>query len=172
VLIWAGSSGVGTIAIQIAKHIGCKIFTTASNEEKAAQLRELGADLVINHKIEDVAQVVRSAGGANMVIELVGTTLQTSIDACVTSGRVVLIGNLGGQLATVDTQSWRLKLVNVLGAGVRHTSVENERRILELIAEKTIHPIIALTLPVEQAAEAHRILAKNEIMGKIVLTHS
>ncbi len=172
VLIWAGSSGVGTIAIQLAKHAGCKVFTTASSEEKAVKLRDIGADVVINHKTEDVAQVVRSAGGVNEVIELVGTTLQTSIDACANGGRVVLIGNLGGQNATVDTQSWRLKLVNVLGAGVRHTSVENERRILELVAEQVIHPIIGLILPAEQAAEAHRILARNEIMGKIVLIHS
>ncbi|HEV2582117.1 MAG TPA: zinc-binding dehydrogenase [Ktedonobacteraceae bacterium] len=171
VLIWAGSSGVGTIAIQMAKHAGCKVFTTASSVEKAAKLRELGADVVVNHKTEDVAQVVRSAGGVNLVIELVGTTLQTSIDACANGGRVVLIGNLGGQNATVDTQSWRLKLVNVLGAGIRHTSVENERRILELVAEKAIRPVIGLTLLVEQAAEAHHILAKNEIMGKIVLMH-
>jgi NADPH:quinone reductase-like Zn-dependent oxidoreductase len=172
VLIWAGSSGVGSIAIQLAKHAGCTVFTTASNEEKAAELRKLGADLVVNHKTEDVAQAVRNAGGATLVIELVGTTLQTSIDACVNDGRVVLIGNLGGQLATVDTQSWRLKQVNVLGGGIRHTSVENERRVLELIAEKAIHPVIALTMAVEQAAEAHRVLAKNEIMGKIVLMHA
>ncbi len=55
---------------------------------------------------------------------------------------------------------------------MRHTSVENERRVLELIAQKAIHPVIARVMPVEQAAEAHRILAKGEIMGKIVLTHS
>ncbi len=97
VLIWAGSSGVGTIAIQIAKHAGCTVFTTAGSEEKAAALRKLGTDLVVNHKTQDVAQVIREAGGANLVIELVGTTLQTSIDACVNDGRVVLIGNLGGQ---------------------------------------------------------------------------
>ncbi len=172
VLIWAGSSGVGTMAIQLAKHAGCTVFTTTSSEEKAAELRKLGADLVVNQKTQDVAQAVRNADGATLVIELVGTTLQTSIDACANDGRVVLIGNLGGQLANVDTQSWRLKQVNVLGGGVRHTSVENERRVLELIAEKAIRPVIARTMPVEQAAEAHRIVAKGEITGKIVLTHS
>ena len=172
VLIWAGSSGVGSIAIQLAKYAGCTVFTTAGSEAKAAELRKLGADLVVNHKTQDVAQVVREAGGANLVIELVGTTLQISIDACANDGTVVLIGNLGGQLATVDTQSWRLKQVKVLGGGVRHTSVENERRVLELIAQKAIHPVIARVMPVEQAAEAHRVLAKGEIMGKIVLAHS
>ena len=172
VLIWAGASGVGSIALQLAKHAGCWVFTTASNDEKTSELRRLGADMVINYKKEDVAQAVRGAGGVNLVIELVGTTLQTSIDACVNDGRVVLIGNLGGQQATVDTQSWRLKQVNVFGGGIRHASPNDERRILELIAEKAIHPIIARIMPVEQAAEAHRILEKGEIMGKIVLIHT
>ena len=172
VLIWAGASGVGSIAIQLAKHAGCRVFTTASNDEKAGELRRLGADMVINYKTEDVAQTVRGAGGVNLVIELVSTTLQTSIDACANDGRVVLVGNLGGQLATVDTQSWRLKQVIVLGGGIRHASPKDERRVLELIAEKAIRPIIAHKMPVEEAAEAHRILEKGEIMGKIVLIHT
>ncbi len=172
VLIWAGSSGVGTIAIQIAKHFGCQVFTTSSSSAKAEELRRLGADLVINPKSEDVAQAVQKAGGANLVFELVGTTLQESINACASGGRVVLIGNLGGQEATVDTQAWRLKLVNVLGAGIRHATPEGERRVLELVAEKAIKPVIARTLPVERAAEAHRIVERSEITGKIVLTHS
>ncbi|HVB73416.1 MAG TPA: zinc-binding dehydrogenase [Ktedonobacteraceae bacterium] len=172
VLIWAGSSGVGTIAIQIAKQAGCQVFTTTSSEEKAAELRRLGADLVINNKTQDVAKAVQEAGGAQLVIELVSTTLQASIDACARGGRVVLIGNLGGQLATVDTQSWRLKLVNVLAGGIRRTSTQNEHRILELIADGSITPVIARTMPIEQAAEAHRILEKGELLGKVVLVHA
>lgn len=171
VLIWAGSSGLGSIAIQIAKHAGCQVFTTTSSEGKAAELRQIGADLVINTKTEDVAQAVRKAGGATLVLETVSTTLQASIDACANDGRIVLIGNLGGQMATVDTQSWRLKQVNVLGGGVRRTSSENEHRIMRLIAEKAIRPVIARSMPVEQAAEAHRIVEKSAITGKIVLIH-
>jgi NADPH:quinone reductase-like Zn-dependent oxidoreductase len=171
VLIWSGSSGVGSIAIQIAKHFGCQVFTTTTSESKAADLRRLGADVVINNKTQDVAKVAQEAGGVDLVIELVSTTLQTSIDACARGGRIVLIGNLGGQMATVDTQSWRLKLVNVLGGGVRHTSITNERYILELVEQHAITPVIARTMPVEQAAEAHRILAEGGLVGKIVLTH-
>ena len=171
VFIWAGSSGVGSISIQIAKHFGCQVFTTSSSETKAAELRRLGADVVINPKTQDVAQIAQEAGGVHLVIELVGTTLQTSINACATGGRVVLIGNLGGQMATVDTQSWRLKLVNVLGGGIRHTSTANESRILELVAQHAITPVIARNMPVEQAAEAHQLLAAGGLVGKIVLTH-
>ena len=171
VLIWAGSSGVGSISIQIAKYFGCQVFTTTASESKAAELRRLGADIVINPSTQDVAKVAQEAGGVNLVIELVGTTLQTSINACATGGRVVLIGNLGGQMATVDTQSWRLKLVNVLGGGIRHTSTANEQHILDLVAQAAITPIIARTMPIEQAAEGHRLLAEGGLVGKIVLVH-
>ena len=171
VLIWAGTSGVGSISIQMAKHVGCQVFTTTTSEAKTADLRRLGADVVINPKTQDVAKVAQEAGGVHLVIELVSTTLQTSINACATGGRVVLIGNLGGQMATVDTQSWRLKLVNVLGGGVRHTSIANEHHILELVAQHAITPVIAHTMPIEQAAEAHRLLADGGLVGKIVLIH-
>src|SRR6266700_7030293 len=83
VLIWAGSSGVGSMAIQFAKHAGGWVYTTASNDEKAEALRRLGADMVVNHKQQNVGQVVHDTGGVNLVIELVSTTLQASIDACV-----------------------------------------------------------------------------------------
>jgi NADPH:quinone reductase-like Zn-dependent oxidoreductase len=172
VLIWAGSSGVGSMAIQFAKYTGCWVCTTASNDEKAAELRRLGADLVVNHKDQNVGKFLHDAGGVNLVIELVSTTLQASIDACLNDGRIVLIGNLGGQQATVDTQTWRLKRVHVIGGGMLRTSRENEERILQLIADKAIHPIISRTMPVKEAAEAHRILASGEIVGKIVLLHS
>jgi NADPH:quinone reductase-like Zn-dependent oxidoreductase len=172
VLIWAGSSGVGTMAIQLAKHVDAWVVTTAGNSTKAEELRRLGADMVINHREDNVGQVVQHAQGVNLVIELVSTTLQSSIEACVNDGRIILIGNLGGQKATIDTQQTRLKRVRIIGGGILHTSTANEERILQLIAEKAIHPIIYRTMPVEQAAQAHRLLASGEPMGKIVMTHS
>jgi NADPH:quinone reductase-like Zn-dependent oxidoreductase len=172
VLIWAGSSGVGSIAIQFAKHAGCWVVTTASNSAKASELRHLGTDMVVNHREEKVGQVVQNAHGVNLVIELVGTTLQDSIEACSPDGRIVLIGNLGGQKSTVDTQLCRLKRVHVIGGGQLRTSRENEQHILELVASKAVTPIIAKTMPVEQAAEAHRLLASGELIGKIILVHS
>lgn len=172
VLIWAGSGGVGSIAIQFAKHAGCWVVTTAGSSTKASELRRLGADMVVNHREEKVGQVVQNAHGVNLVIELVSTTLQDSIEACRPDGRIVLIGNLGGQQATIDTQVCRLKRVNVIGGGVLHTSVENEQHILELVASRAVTPIIAKTMPVGQAVEAHRLLASGELLGKIVLVHS
>ena len=172
VLIWAGSSGVGSMAIQFAKHFGAWVVTTASNSQKAEELRHLGADLVINYKQENVGQTIQNAmQGVNLVIELVGTSLGTSVEACAQEGRIVLVGNLGGQQATIDTQVTRLKKVHIIGAGAFHTTPQNEEKILQLIAEKAVTPIIAHTMPVAQAAEAHRIQAQGEHQGKIVLVH-
>jgi len=134
-------------------------------------LRRLGADMIVNYKGQSIGEVARGVNGVNLVLELVGSTLQGSIEACAPEGRVVLIGNLGGQKATVDTQTWRLKRVNVLGGGLMHTTPANEEGILKLIAQKTVQPLIAEVLPVEQAAEAHRKLANHEVAGKIVLVH-
>lgn len=172
VLIWGGTSGVGSLAIQLAKQIGAWVVATTSNEEKAVELRRLGADLVVNYKEQNIGQALRDVHGVNLVLEMVGSTLQESIDACVNEGRVVLIGNLGGQKSTVDTQSWRLKRVSVLGGGLMITTPENETHILQLVAQKAIAPRIHKVLPVEQAAEAHRMLEKQEVIGKIVLRHS
>ncbi len=172
VLIWAGSSGVGSIGIPFAKLAGAWVATTASSEERAEELRKLGADLVLNHRQQDVGKQLQDAGGVDLVVELVGTSLQTSLEASKADGRIILVGNLGGQQAAVDTQTWRLKRVQVIGGGQVHTSPANEEQFLHLIAEKKVTPLIAKTLPVEQAAEAHRILATGGLQGKIVLTHA
>lgn len=171
VLIWGGTSGVGSLAIQLAKQAGAWVMATTGSENKADALRHLGADMIVNYKGQSVAEAARSVNGVNLVLELVGSTLQESIDACAPEGRVVLIGNLGGQKSTVDTQSWRLKRVNVLGGGLMHTTPANEEGILKLVAQKTVQPLISAVLPVEQAAEAHRKLANHEVTGKIVLVH-
>jgi NADPH:quinone reductase-like Zn-dependent oxidoreductase len=172
VFIWAGSSGVGSLAIQLAKYAGAYVITTASSDERSDELRKLGADQVINHRQQDMSKILQDEGRANLVLELVGSTLQTSIEATALDGRIVLVGNLGGKEATVDTQTWRLKRVHVIGGGMLHTSTHNMQQILHLIAEKVVTPMIARTFPIEQAAAAHRLLASGEPQGKIVLTHS
>jgi len=171
VLVWAGTSGVGSIMIQLAKQVGAWVIATTGSEARVDSLRQLGADMVINYKDQNVGQATLSVGGANLVMELVGASLQESIEACANDGRVVLIGNLGGQKSTVDTQSWRLKRVSVLGGGLMHTTPENEGQVLKLIANKDIKPLISEVLPIEKAAEAHQKLSNYEVSGKIVLVH-
>ncbi len=171
VLLWAGSSGVGSIGIQLAKQAGAWVATTASSLQRSSTLHALGADLVLNHKEQDVGKVLQELGGVDLVIELVSSNLQDSIQACAPGGRIILIGNLGGKDATVDTQAWRLKRVQIIGGGLVHTTAANEEKMLHLVAIGAIRPVIARTFPVERAAEAHHLLHKGEIQGKIVLTH-
>lgn len=172
VLIWAGSSGVGTAAIQLAKQRGAWVATTASSTERAEELRKLGADLVINYQQQDVGAELQKLGGVQLAIELVSSTLQQSITACAPNGRVVLIGNLGGKESTVDTQAWRLKRVTVIGGGQLRAAPRDEQNILQLIADKAFTPLIARVLPIEQAAQAHTLLASGQVQGKIVLRHT
>ena len=171
VLIWAGSSGVGMLAIQFAKYAGAYVITTASSNARGEELRKLGADQVINHRQQEVSKILQQEGGVHLVMELVSSTLQTSIESAAQDGRIVLIGNLGGKEATVDTQAWRLKRVKVIGGGLLHTSTQNMQQVVHLIAERVVTPLIARTFPIEQAAEAHRLLASGEPQGKIVLIH-
>jgi NADPH:quinone reductase-like Zn-dependent oxidoreductase len=171
VLIWAGSSGVGSLGIQLAQQAGAWVATTASSEKRSSILRALGTDLVLNHKEQNVGKVLQELGGVDLVIELVSSSLQDSILACAPGGRIILVGNLGGKDATVDTQAWRLKRVHISGGGLIHTTVANEEKMLYLVALGALKPVIARTFPVEQAAEAHRLLHDGEIQGKIVLTH-
>jgi NADPH:quinone reductase-like Zn-dependent oxidoreductase len=170
-LIWAGSSGVGSIGIQLAKLAGARVATTASSEQRSSTLYALGADLVLKHKEQKVGKVLQELGGVELVIDLVSSNLQDSIQACTPQGRIVLVGNLGGKDATVDTQTWRLKRVQIIGGGLVHTNVANEEKMLHLVATEALRPVIAQTFPVERAAEAHHLLNKGEIQGKIVLTH-
>jgi len=171
VLIWGATSGVGSIAVQLAKQAGAWVMGTTGRDDKADILRKLGADMIVNYNQQNVAEAARNVNGVNLVLELVGATLQESISACAPDGRVVLIGNLGGQKATVDTQAWRLKRVNVLGPGIMHTTPANEEHVLGLVAKKIVQPVIAATFPVSQASEAHRKLEKHAIVGKVVLLH-
>jgi NADPH:quinone reductase-like Zn-dependent oxidoreductase len=171
VLIWAGSSGVGSIGIQLAKQAGAWVAATASSEARSSVLYALGADLVLNHKEQNVGQVLQELGSVDLVIELVSSTLQASIQACAPGGRIVLIGNLGEKAATVDTQAWRLKRIQIIGGGVLHTTVVNEEKMLHMAAIDALKPVIARTFPVERAAEAHHLLDTGEIQGKIVLIH-
>src|SRR5262249_37800395 len=138
VLIWAGSSGVGSIGIQLAKRAGAWVATTASSEKRSSALYELGADLVLNHKEQNVGQVLQELQGVTLIIDLISSNLQDSIQACAPQGRIILVGNLGGKDATVDTQAWRLKRVQIIGGGLIHTTIANEEQMLHLVAVKAV----------------------------------
>ena len=171
VLITAGASGVGTAQVQFAKMRGGWVAASAGGAGKAAQLTGLGVDLVIDHRKSPLGASVRDAGGVNLVMENVGSTLPDSLMACLPDARVVLIGNAGGREVNVDTQDWRLKRITVIGGGSLRAKPIDERAILEAIANGQFKPVIARTLPISQVAEAHRLIEGNQVFGKVILTH-
>ena len=172
VLVHAGGSGVGSAAIQIAKLFGARVLTTVGGAEKAAKAKALGADEVIDHRAADVlAEVRRLTGkrGVDVVVENVGQeTWEKSLLALAKGGRLVTCGATTGYEAKTDLRHLFFKGLSLLGSTMG--SRAELLQIAELVGAQRLRPIVDRVLPLEQAAEAHRLLAERAVFGKIVLT--
>ncbi|EOA16998.1 hypothetical protein CARUB_v10005235mg [Capsella rubella] len=119
-LVHGGSSGIGTFAIQIAKHLGVRVFVTAGNEEKLAACKELGADVCINYKTEDFVAKVKAetnGKGVDVILDCIGAPyLQKNLDSLNFDGRLCIIGLMGGANAEIKLSSLLPKRLTVLGA--------------------------------------------------------
>nr|GMD83142.1 quinone oxidoreductase PIG3 [Ipomoea batatas] len=172
-LIHGGSSGIGTFAIQMAKHQGVKVFVTAGSEEKLAACKELGADVCINYKTEDfVARVKQETGGKGVDVildNIGGPYLQRNIDSLNFDGRLFIIGFMGGTVTEVNLVGLLARRLTVQAAGLRNRSAENKAAIVSEV-EKNVWPAIAAgkvkavvykRFALAEAAEAHRAGARN-----------
>ncbi|XP_039113884.1 LOW QUALITY PROTEIN: quinone oxidoreductase PIG3-like [Dioscorea cayenensis subsp. rotundata] len=180
-LIHGGSSGIGTFAIQIAKHLGVRVFVTAGNEEKLAACKNLGADVCINYKTEDfVARIKEETGGkgVDVILDNVGGPyLQRNLDSLNIGGRLFLIGFLGGAVTNVNLAPLLIKRLTVQAAGLRSRSPENkaeivkevEKHVWPAIAAGKVKPVIYKSLPLSEAAEGHRLMESSIHIGKILL---
>ncbi|MFI2283990.1 NAD(P)H-quinone oxidoreductase [Nocardia beijingensis] len=182
VLIHGGGSGIGTHAIQVAKSIGARVAVTAGSAEKLARCAELGADVLINYKEDDFVAAVRAErSGADVILDNMGAAyLGRNVDALAEHGHLVVIGMQGGVTAELNLsvllRKWgTVHATNVrarpaTGAGSKAEIVAEVRKQLwPLIAEGTVAPVIAAELPIEEAAEAHRLLDSGEAFGKVML---
>ncbi|MFR9772248.1 NAD(P)H-quinone oxidoreductase [Nocardia sp. SC052] len=187
VLIHGGGSGIGTHAIQVAKALGARVAVTAGSAEKLARCAELGADVLINYKEDDFVAVVRAersgagGSGADVILDNMGAAyLGRNVDALAEHGRLVVIGMQGGVTAELNLgallRKWgAVHATNVrarpaTGAGGKAEIVAEVRgQLWPLIADGTVAPVIAAELPIEEAAEAHRLLDSGEVVGKVVL---
>ncbi len=172
VLVLAAGSVVGTAAIQVAKYLGCRVIATASSDEKLEKARALGADAVINYAQEHFdrrARRLTDGRGVDVVIEHVGTdTWQHSVAALAPLGRVVTCGSTTGRWGNTDLWSLFGKEISLLGSfGATRAEL---LALLPLVAAGALRPVIDRTLPLEQAAEAHHIMAGRQQFGKLVLT--
>lgn len=177
VLIHAGASGLGLAAIQTAKLLGAKVMTTVGSEEKGKIVKEFGADLVVNRRTDDLARVME-ANPVNVVMDCVGTGISHCIDKMAFGGRWILIANLGGDTATIPLAQMYKKNLTVTGITLRSRPEQVKEFILSeivkwiwpAISDGRIRTKIHAVFPLEQAAEAHGILERNENIGKVVLT--
>ena len=180
-LIHGGSSGIGTMAIQLAKAFGSKVIVTVGSKDKADACLKLGADRAINYKTEDFVTEVKTAtggAGANVILDMVGGDyIDRNYDAAAIDGRVVQIATLGGPKATVNIVKVMMKRLHHTGSTLRPRSNADkaamvaaiEAKVMPLLRDGRVKPVMDRTFPLEKAADAHRRMETSEHIGKIVL---
>jgi len=181
-LIHGGSSGVGTMAIQLAKAFGAKVIVTVGSKDKSDACLKLGADRAVNYKTGDFVTETKNAtdgAGANVILDMVGGDyIERNYDAAAVEGRVVQIAFLAGTpKASANFAKLMVKRLHHTGSTLRPRSNADkaamvaaiEAKVMPLLREGRIKPLIDSTFPLEKAADAHRRMETSEHIGKIVL---
>jgi putative PIG3 family NAD(P)H quinone oxidoreductase len=183
-LIHGGASGIGTHGIQVARELGARVAATAGSARKLDVCRELGASIAINHREEDfVARVREESGGAgaDVILDIIGAAyLDRNIDTLAADGRLVVIGMQGGTKAELNLGKLIGKRAGILATTLRGRPVDGPNSKSAIVSEVVEHvwpmvsagrvrPIIGAEFPIQQAAEAHKLLASGEVIGKIIL---
>jgi len=187
ILVHGGASGIGTHAIQVARELGATVAVTAGSPAKLDLCGELGAEIVISHRDEDFVERVRAASGgsgADVILDIMGASyLDRNLQALAVDGRLVIIGMQGGVKAELNIGALISKRLRVLGTALRARPIDGPHgksaivdavvdSVWPMIAAGTVRPVIGARFPIEQAAEAHRVLASGETFGKVLLTVS
>src|SRR5260221_9190898 len=181
-LVHGGSSGIGTMAIQLAKAFGARVIVTVGGQDKADACLKLGADRAINYKTEDFVaecKAATSGAGVNVILDMVGGDyIDRNYDASAIDGRIVQIAFLSGQpKANANFSKLMVKRLHHTGSTLRPRSNADkaamvaaiEAKVMPLLREGRIKPLIDSTFPLEKAADAHRRMETSEHIGKIVL---
>lgn len=177
-LIHGGTSGIGTTAIAMAKAHGARVIATGRGADKKAQALALGADIAVDAKTEDFAEIAKAAGGVDVVLDMVGASyFDKNLDALNTGGRIVYIAALAGPVLEVPIMRIMQKRAVLTGSTLRprpadekaRLAAEIERVVWPWIAAGKLKPIIDASFPLEDAAAAHAHLEAGEHVGKVVL---
>ena len=173
ILILGASGGVGTGAVQIAKMLGCEVFAAAGSTAKLAQLRELGADHLVNYtehpEFHRYVRGIRGGEGVDVVVNYTGgDSWVRSLKAVRHGGRILTCGATAGFEPPTDIRYiWRREM-DILGSdGWRRQDLMD---LLDKVQDGSIIPVIGATLPLEETAEGHRLLEDREIFGKVIIT--
>ena len=180
-LVHGGASGIGTMAIQLAKNAGATVAVTAGSADKLAACRELGADILINYREEDFVQKIREATqgrGADVILDIIGAAyLARNVEALAADGRLANIGMQGGRKAELDMGMLMAKRGTITATTLRARPAPQKAAIVSAVREHVwplidagkIRPVIHRELPMWEAPEAHRIMAASTHTGKILL---
>ena len=183
-LIQGGTSGIGTMAIQVAKAAGATVIVTGSRAAGLERCRALGADVTVNYVDTDFVDAVRDATGglgADVILDVVGAKyLQRNISALALDGSLVIIGMQGGATAQLDIGGLMARRGAVISTALRSRTVTGPGskgeivtavtdHLWPLISAGTVRPVIDVVLPLADAGEAHRRMAEGGHVGKIVL---
>jgi putative PIG3 family NAD(P)H quinone oxidoreductase len=180
-LVHGGSSGIGAMAIQLARKFGARVFATAGTPEKCHFCESLGAEAAINYKARDFVAEVKAmtdGKGADLILDMVGGDyIQRNMSCAAPDGRIVQIAFLQGAKREVNLMPLMLKRLTLTGSTLRSRSEpfkaalarEVETHVLPLVERGEVEVVIDSAFPLEDAAGAHRRMESNQHMGKIVL---
>lgn len=181
ILVHGGSSGIGSTAIQLAKHAGATVFATAGSQEKCDFCTSLGADVAINYRAEDfVAEVKRltDGKGVDVILDMVGGPyIARNLAALALEGRLVQIAFLQPSRVDIDLMPVMLRRLTITGSTLRARSVALKAAIADhlrrdvwpLLDTGAVRPVIHATFPLEQAQAAHALMESSAHSGKIML---
>ncbi|MGA4850090.1 NAD(P)H-quinone oxidoreductase [Streptomyces sp. G5(2025)] len=181
-LVHGGSSGIGTMAIQLGKAVGAKVAVTAGTKEKLAFCQELGADILINYREQDfVEEIERATGGAgaDVILDNMGAKyLERNVRSLAVNGRLAIIGMQGGVKGELNIATLLNKRAAVTATSLRGRPATEKASIVAavrehvwpLIAGGHVRPIVDRTVPMSDAAAAHRVLEESSHIGKVLLT--
>ncbi|MCP4298813.1 MAG: NAD(P)H-quinone oxidoreductase [Proteobacteria bacterium] len=181
-LVHGGSSGIGTAAIQMAKAMGSRVFTTTGSEAKCQVCVELGAELAINYQNEDFLErllAVTEGKGIDVILDMIGGKyVQKNISLAATEGRIVNINYMQGASVEVNLMPIMIKRLTLTGSTLRPQSAQAKKGIAEkleqyiwpLIEQGKIKPLIARVFPFAEVIHAHELMESNQHIGKIVLS--
>lgn len=177
-LVHGGAGGIGTTAIQLAKAFGAKVIATDSPAERCGICRELGADLVIDYKQEDFVEAVRAAGGANVILDIVGgPNIEKNFKAASHDCRIIQLAFAAGSRVDINLMPVMLKRLSYTGSTLRtrppaykaKVARELEERVWPQIENGRIRVVTRQTFPLAQASAAHALMESARHTGKIVL---
>ena len=177
-LVHGGGSGIGTTAIQIARSLGARVFTTAGTDDKARTCEALGAERAFNYKTEDWAAEIKAIGGADLILDMVGGPyLPRNIRTLADDGRLVQIAFLQGPKVELNFSELMIRRLTITGSTLRPQSDvakariarEVETHVWPMIAAGHFAPVMDSEFPLDQAAQAHARMESSGHTGKIVL---